>query len=113
MSIDLITFEVYKSRNGMLERDNFEAVSQYEYTEEQINTAIDYIMDACYDIDLKHIIPDSDYEVAAKLIGVLGDKATKENGDANSYKMWLLTETYLLQGKDTAPIHEATFKKFE
>ena len=110
MSIDSITFDVYKSKNGELNRSEFKAVQRYNCTEDQIDEAIDYIMDAYLGINLNIVVPDGDYEFAAKLLGVLGDKIPKEVDETGPHKMWLLTEAYLLQGKDTTTIHKAILK---
>ena len=110
MSVDSITFETYKSMIGELNRGEFEAVQQHSWTQDQYGEAFRYVSDAVSGIGLGSLPDQSDVDVAARLIGALGDRVPREVDGASPHKMWLLTEAYLLQGKDAALIMEASLR---
>ncbi len=50
-----------------------------------------------------------DIIVAAKIIGALPDeRIPKDINGEGVHKLWLLTESYILQGKDTGPLHQSS-----
>ncbi|MEW5896514.1 MAG: hypothetical protein AB1668_02375 [Nanoarchaeota archaeon] len=110
MSIDSVTFEAYKASRGGLTREEFDAVQRHSYTQDQYGEAFRHVSDAVRSIGLGQLPDASDVDMAAKIIGALGERVPRKFKETSPHELWLLTESYHLQGKDTTPIMEAALR---
>jgi len=108
MTLDTVTFNVYKARCGELSQEEFVAVTQHNYSGGSYSLAFARLtlagQDGCAPCPTR-----DDIEAAAKLIGALGERVPRDDADC-PHATWLLTEAYIMQGKDTARIQETVLK---
>ena len=109
MLTDIVEFDQYLHQRGELNETEFNAVKSYETTSQD---ALSKIMFRKFltATNLAHLVDESDYEVASKILGALKDRVPvleQNPGIPNFY--WVLTETYLMRGKIPEIIYQAKF----
>lgn len=109
MESNFINFEKYKTK-GELSREEFETVSNYNYSETQYDTAIKYITGDSLIRRLEIVVTDDDVKTIAKLIGALGDRIPKVYKSEKPNILWLIKESNILQGKSNSKLSEEVWE---
>ena len=106
--------EVFNSKSE-LSRPEQQAVHGHRMSQEDYGRAFPLLSEACRTVGLG--LPNhSDVEMAAKILGALPEsripRAVEPSLEPSDkpHALWLLTESYILQGKDPAPIHLGAMK---
>ncbi len=107
-SVDSVTFGVYTERYGELTQEEFVSVRKHDYSQASYSLAFARLTLAAQK-DSAPYPTHSDIEAAAKLVGALGERVPRDL-EGHPQALWLLTEAYLLQGKDTEKVLAALIK---
>ena len=100
-TVQIIKYNEYKDERGELSQDQYQTIIDSNPSQDKILLMTLYLRKAFSIQQLGHLVDRSDGEVAAKINDGLKDKVPRIGEDSDLLNWnWLLTEAYLLQGKN-------------